>query len=450
MTPFLIVHPISPLVPGAGGPDIDLWLGGPNADGRGLDTVNGGYAPAPGLAIVSPSSSTPSSSARFLIRDSLGVWRDKAAGVLACIGGRVWTGSGWTYTGATAVEARGPLPALAVPGITDTVRRYTTIAGRTVSDAPGGVIQPYSQRVDVDAGYTGGGFSVTPREMWASAAAGDFVYWHSIVEYPTGNTWRPNFGLYDTGFFAGLTEIDIDSLTVTSNMTNSAAGVRHLGTGPNGGRLIEIWGGARLGDTRTNLSVQAYLLRAIDASTPRTCWIHNHYAVLIPHLYGRIYGFPSWCLVAAGAAPSLAAEEIAVTTTSARPVSMVVRTTGTDPADVGYFDALASTSYVVFYRHSSAYRWSSPTITFGTVDYTTPRTLTLRVAADDTVTGALDGVLSRVGGTNTGSLTGTWYVGGRTQYRGVMPLRRVQIWSRHITDAEVVSSHDAIVTAETK
>lgn len=432
--------------------DVDIWLGGPKADGRGLDAVNGGYAPAPGLTITSPSASTPASTARFLIRDSTGVWRDKQAGVLACIGGRVWTGSGWTYVGATNVEARGPLPAMTPTGITDTVRRYAHAAGRTVSDGPGGVVQPYSQRVDIADGQSGGGWGVWPVEGWTSVGANDFIYSHSIVEYPPGNRWVPRIGLYDGSFIQGYTVFDIDTLSVTSVMTGGAAGIRSLGTGPNGGRLVEFWTGTISATTYSSISVYSYLLRSDDYSTPRTCWIHHHFAVRIPTPY-RLYGFPSCILVGAGAVPSLVAEELRVTMPVALPVSAAVRTGAADPADSGYYDALLANNpdYVRMHRGppSDAYRWYPPSIIFSTsAGYSQPRTLQLRIAADNTVTGAIDGVVSATSGTNTASLGTTWWVGGQTQYRYLAPLRRVQLWSRHLSAAEVAAAHAAIVAAE--
>ncbi|MCS7001664.1 MAG: hypothetical protein NZ518_02330 [Dehalococcoidia bacterium] len=93
-----------------GQPVVDLWVGGPNADGRGLNATNGGYSPMPGLSITSPSSSTSSSTVRFLRRGSDGVWRDKRAGELLGIGGARDTGSGLSYLTTGGAPLGGVLP----------------------------------------------------------------------------------------------------------------------------------------------------------------------------------------------------------------------------------------------------------------------------------------------------------------------------------------------------
>ncbi len=138
---------------------MDIWFGGPNADGRGLNKLNGGYNPVPGLVINSPSWSTPTSSARYLTRpagwpNTISPWLDTEPGVLKGLGGRLKTGSTWSFGPGSTPEWLGPLPALtlgtvaparspqpAAPLVTDTVRRYAADTGLSVSDVTGGIVQ---------------------------------------------------------------------------------------------------------------------------------------------------------------------------------------------------------------------------------------------------------------------------------------------------------------------
>lgn len=448
-------------------PTVDLWIGGPNADGRGLDAANGGHNPAPGLQITSPTADPgPSGQARQLLRThhqtwspTTPLWAPKAAGVLAGIGGRVWTGSGWTYAGASDVTCLGPVPALSTPGVTDTVRRYTATTGLTVSDAAGGIVQSYSQRCDVAAGQSGGGWIAWPPETVASVVAGDQAFWHGIVETADPALFAPEFGGYSDGFFDGFTGIGQLSAVGEGASGNFLWAKRHLGTGPNGGTLVEYWVSQVFTQTKTSVGLCAYLLNTSIAENPaRTLYIHNHTAVVLPVNVGRTYTWPTWLLVGAGAAPSLVAETLEIADVPWTPCTVLVRVDARSPEQptrggiggrlVGGSDGTSTIARIRATLDTLASDGSSHPS-----GVAVPQAL-VTLGATCTAAGEVrfwhDGAAAGPSGppkTFSGAMRRLLQAGASSSHL-LMRVRRIQIWPRLLSPAEIAAAHAAIVAAE--
>lgn len=436
-------------------PVADLWLGGPNADGRGLDAANGGFNPASGLAITSPTSSTPASTARCLIPDATGVWRDKDEGVLGGIGGRVWTGSGWTYAGATNVTCLGPLPALSTHGITDTVRRYSSTTGLTCSDAVGGLVQSYSRRCDVEAGYAGGGWSVWPIETVSSVASGGTVYWHGLVEAADPSLFAPLFGAYDgSSFFDGNPSIGQLSAVGAGSSGQFRWNKRHLGTGPNGGTLVEYWVRQELTQSKTNVTLRAYLLYAASGTPARTLYIHQHAAHYTVSHAAKLFGYLPLHLVAAGSVASLTAENLFLNDLPQANATVIMRLDFTDRAFdyKGYrlWAYKANSTYTPLHLTGDTIGMYPPVIASGSVLTQAKTTAGSVVDGNRFVKLYHNGVVCASGQMDTPTPTtpGLQFGQGVTDRLALTPILRLVAWHRALSAAEVAAAHAAIVAAE--
>lgn len=447
-------------------PTVDLWIGGPNADGRGLDAVNGGYSPAPGLQITSPTADPgPSGQARYFVRThhqtwsaSTPLWAPKQAGVLANIGRRAWTGSGWSYVGATDAVFRGPCPALSTHGLTDTVRVYAPAGPITVSDVSGGVVQPYGQRVYAPAGTAEGGWA----SYYGNVSAinpGDTVYWHVIMEVITAlDTHRAMFGIYDGTTYVGHPTNAVHA-TPTLNYTGSYEDgpfyvkIAHRGTGPNNGTLVEIYCQFTVATAASGfLRLVMYPLYIVGLTTPHEIVVHHaagHYvpnAVLVPREW------PSVLLCAAGAVPSLLAERVAIADVS-NPCTVLMRIDWRQKPDPFpyYSDVLVAWNGWDAAWHTSYnnLRWYPPDITRTGVLSRSVMTFGLVVDSQRYVGMSVNGVVVQprtVAASNP--LVSSLDIGRVGTNYGAYPIRRVMFWPRVLSAADLAAWHDRIVAAE--
>lgn len=349
----------------------------------------------------------------------------------------------------------GPLPALSTPGVTDTVRRYSSMTGLTASDATGGVVQSYSRRCDVADGQSGGGWSVWPVETLSSVSNGDQLFWHTICETTTPELFSPAFGAYDgASFFDGSQDIGLLSSVGAGAGGQFRWEKRHLGTGPNGGTLIECWVSQVLTQSKSNVTARAYLLSTVTGGNPaRTLYIHNHTCVRLPNGHGMMVGWPTWLLVGAGATPALAAEQLEVTA-GAVPLTILMRVDfralpSPLPYAAAYFGAFDSWNSA-WYASDASLRWYPPSIDAAGVLSNSLVTVGLLVTSDRRSGHARNGDIVLSPSTIAANpLPSTFQVGriAAGNYH-LNPIRRAQVWSRVLTAAEIAAAHAAIVAAE--
>lgn len=463
-------------------PTVDLWVGGPRADGRGLPAVCGGVGPAQATIVSSTADPGPSGNVRFLQRTNHNTWSPstpifapKQAGDLFGVGGRRWTGSGWSYFDEAGrplgtVQWLGTLPGGLGPStsVTETIRKYTTFTGRTVSDAPGGVVQSYCQRCDVEAGQTGGGWPATPVENWP-LASGDQVVWDTLLEFPPSDTdfiYAPRFGIYNgssflydryTYSYSGATKQFSPSPPSNPNGATWHGVAVEYGAGPNGGRLWRFVTSCVVPAAVASGIAYAYLLNSSATGSPaRTVYIHNHVAYRLTENQGRINYIPPFVMVGNGATPSLSAEDItangALTNTT-----LVARIDSTNRPlnfkDSRLFAAKGNqTHYTPMTIDSNKILTYPPYYEYGTV---TANIETLAISID----------VSRMQQPykNGAALTAPpspWdECPAFTAWRftleqpgsshTIVPVRRLQIYPRVLTAAEHAALHAALVAAET-
>jgi hypothetical protein len=469
-------------------PITDLWVGGPKADGRGLPAVCGGVGPAQ-ATIVSPSADPgPSGQFRFLQRTHHNTWspstpifQGKLAGDLLATGRRRWTGSAWSYFDAGGaplgtVDWRGPLPGSFGPStnITDTVRRGVTDSGFTPSDATGGVIQPYSRRVDVLAGIGGSGTSVDPAETW-SLTAHDQVVWDTFLEFPTSavdNAYTPRFGIFDgSGFPHGTFRYTYNGANGQFNPTppdgytdGSWDGLvwrgvaTFYGDGPNGGKLWRFVTSCTMPSAISNAQARAFLFQS-DATVPpaRTIYIHNHVALRLPSYRGRIYGDLPFTVVAAGQTPVLSAERITFPGRVPNGSFILRADLRNRPFNYAYNYVFApyphpGSAYTICYFHGGGLRFYPPSVAPFNILVAEILTLASIVPTDRVIQFYRNGVKLTNNTTpidDFGQFT-TFSYGSQETPSGqpLVPVRRIQTFARALSDAEVTQVHDRIVAME--
>lgn len=463
-------------------PLTDLWVGGPGATGRGLPAACGGVGPA--LAtIVSPSEDPgPGGQFRFLQRTHHQTWSPstplyagKKAGDLLATGGRRRVGSAWSYFDENGVplgtvDWRGPLPGGFGPStnITNTVRRGVTDSGFTPSDATGGVVQSYSRRVDAAEGVGGSGTSVDPAETW-SLANGSQVIWDSILEFPLSsinNTYTPRFGIHDGSTFpystfkytySGSTNQFTPQPPGSPNGATWYGVAIDYGPGPNGGRLWRFVTSCIVPAAVPAAAALAFLFQSDAGSPPaRSVYIHNHVAYRLTLNQGRIYGPLPFTMVAAGQTPVLADEVITFPGKFEDSTVVARADLRNRPLDfaggrifaLGQDDALSP----LLLSEAQLARWS-PWAVYGTV---TSDVLTLAVTTDGSrvqkayANGALVGspaAPADAPSVQTTSLRVGRFTSG-DKFSPLVPIRRLQVYPRALTGAEVTAVHQRIVAAE--
>lgn len=461
-------------------PSTDLWVGGPGATGRGLPAVCGGVGPAI-ATIVSPSEDPgENGQVRFLQRTHHATWSPstplyagKKVGDLLATGGRRRNGSDWSYLDGAGlplgtVDWRGPLPGGLGPStnVTNTIRRYSNTTGLTVSDAAGGVVHTYSQRCDVAAGNPGGGGFVSPFETWA-LNAGDQVIWDTVLELENGRSetslYAPAYGVHNgAGFpqgwhvFSGGVGGNLPATGTDGTGFTSAA--QYLGTGPNGGRLWRIFVAQSISSAISNGRAYAYLLRSAASGHPaRTVWIHNHVAFRLTTEQGRIYGPLPFTLVGAGQTPILANEDI-VFPGKYENGTVVARLDLRDrpPLDfngASVFAAADADTFTPLHLESATFGRDPPYAMFGAISNDV---LTLAASTDATrmQRGYRDGALVGAPGAPidpTGQPSVMLRVGrlsSSDKRSPLMPIRRLSVFDRVLTDAEMLAVHQRFVAAE--
>ncbi|MCS7001665.1 MAG: hypothetical protein NZ518_02335 [Dehalococcoidia bacterium] len=238
----------------------------------------------------------------------------------------------------------------------------------------------------------------------------------------------------------------------------AAGGSRYLGTGPNGGRLVEYWfaSHSELPGSGSSAQIHGYL---VDnwSYVARNIVIHNKWATHFPPGVGQLFGFVPFMLVANGAVASLSAESITIGDIPWDPCTVVARLDLRSPqttirpgiggmivverngsASIMRVQDTLSTLPNSGNAHASGVSIPQALVTLGArceggqVQFFHDGNPVGTLAPVETFAGMLGRLMARSAG--DGYLT--------------MPLRRLMIVKRGLSNAEMMMAHAGMVAAE--
>jgi hypothetical protein len=330
------------------------------------------------------------------------------------------------------------------------------------------VVHTYSQRCDVDAGQSGGGWSVTPYENWA-LAAGDQVVWDTVLEFPDSSTnflYRQVYGLHDGSAFP-YDRVAYDYNGTTKQFAFTPAGnpngatwhgiATDYGPGPNGGRLWRFVTSCVVPDSVASGRALAYLLASNAPGFPaRTVYIHNHVAYRLTSNQGRIFGDLPFVLVGSGQTPLLSNEDISFPGPFA-PSTVVARLDHSSAplllSGARVFATVSNDLINAPSLSSNSFGRYPPSASFGSIDQSI-QTLAVTTDANRLQTAYRNGAFTAAPsapiddpGPSTAFRIGRLSSGDKRS--PLIPFRRLQVYNRTLTAAEHAALHAALVAAET-
>jgi hypothetical protein len=290
------------------------------------------------------------------------------------------------------------------------------------------------------------------------------------LEFPDSNVnaiYRLRFGIHDgSGFPYNAFSYDYNGATKQFSLmppANPNGATWHgiaidYGTGPNGGRIWRFVTSCVALAAVANARAFAYLLATAAPGLPaRTIYIHNHVAYRFPGYYSRIYGDLPFVLAAAGQAPALGLENI--TFPGPYPNNSLVIRLNFQNRPINFFYSRIFTvvpeqgSHTPMYLSLAHLRAWPPNITMSNVITNDILTLAASLPADHVIQFYKNGVRLANNTTalaNIGTFTRLAYGTDNSSYGPPMvPVHRLQIYDRALTDAEHAALHAALVAAET-